>query len=241
MQNIEKYFQKKKIVANSTTNSEDGKKKNEIFYEECLQENIEVTATHESDSHCEKEKPNIEEKINEIKEKIKKIENAINSCQIIIAEKDNKIEKLRNKLPDKINTQPEGRPQLMFESFSKDLKIEAMAVLRSIKPTIECDSKFILNAVKYLYAEKLETLKNKTACGRGQGKEMMTPSKKKLLDDLFEERLRGIGVGTQEQVFRKKQLNKLIKYSFFNITKQLISQNIAKETCRQLNFDDLNQ
>lgn len=136
-----------------------------------MKENIVATTTRES--HCENEKPNTEKKINEIKEKIKKIEKAINSCQIIIAEKDKKIEKLRNKLPDKTNTQPGGRPQLMFESFSKDLKIEALAVLRSIEPTNACDSKFILNAVKYLYAEKLETLKNTTACGRGQGKQTL--------------------------------------------------------------------
>lgn len=171
METIDKYFEKKKSVAVLTKNSENGKKKNEIFYTECLKENIVATTTRES--HCENEKPNTEKKINEIKEKIKKIEKAINSCQIIIAEKDKKIGKLRNKLPDKTNTQPEGRPQLMFESFSKDLKIEALAVLRSIEPTNACDSKFILNAVKYLYSEKLETLKNTTACGRGQGKQTL--------------------------------------------------------------------
>lgn len=230
MSKITEYFKKKN---KSATNNEivRKEKKKVDFYEDCLQDC--------RNEQCIKKKSDLKMQIKEIKTKVVKCEEAIKSCQSVVDEKKSEINNLQKKMPECVAS---STPQLMFESFSNDFNAEQLSHLRSIGPNIRGDSTFVSFVVKYMYSEKLESLKTKSACGRKykarQNKNEMTPQKKQTLQNIYIERIRNFGVDLFERNMREKQLNKLIKNAFINITKSLEIQNIEKETCRRLNFED---
>lgn len=232
---IDDYFKTQKS-AEFAVIQQQPKKANDAFYEDCESE-------HRCSSECTVEKDNLKIKINETKETIKKIEDAIISCRSIIVEKNFEIENLQKRLPEDSNPVSNDAPELMYTSYSNVFSCEQTTQLRSIGTSARNDSTFIIYAIRCLYAENIDSVRNKSACGkkvkRGEKqKTMMTPEKKKTIENIFDERMRGSGLSILEQNFRKKQLNKLIKDALANITKSLDSRNAVNEACRQLTYDD---
>lgn len=110
---------------------------------------------------------------------------------------------------------------------------EQLKDLRAINSDERGDSTFIMKVISFLYAERIETVKTKTACGRrikgDSSKTMMTPETKAIVHRIYTERLNG-----NEMDLRMKKLNKLIKDAFSNISKS----HQSNEICRLLKFDD---
>lgn len=241
---IDKYLTKSSIPQPIQVPNK-SKKNNDQFYDDCLIEN-------EQCDGCSTEIEKLKKQITEVKEKNKKVEDAIKSCRLIISDKDIEILNLQKIISSVLSVNHSNHSkrfeavaksdQRMFESFSSDFDSEQLRSLRSIPTISRNDSTFISCAVKSLYSENLHLAKNKSACGRksknSQNKEMMTPEKKKILADIFDERLQTIGLSLEEKNTRQKQLNRLIKYAFSTITKSIESNKIVEETRRQLNLDE---
>lgn len=76
--------------------------------------------------------------------------------------------------------------------------------LRSIQSAPRGDSTFVLHAVKFLYPNEHEKLRNKTVLGikrpsKNAEKEKMTSEKKQIMDSIFNERLKGLAITQREQ------------------------------------------
>lgn len=104
--------------------------------------------------------------------------------------------------------------------------------LNTFQINVRADSSFVSYIVKYLYAENLDLVANKSSCGRsnkkGGEKKAMTPVKKKLLSDVYAVRLHNYVANIEERNSREKRLNKLIKDAFASISKSVKE----KETLR---------
>lgn len=100
------------------------------------------------------------------------------------------------------------------EFFSED----QLENLESIENSKSNDSKFILTAIRQLYADKLETVKGKSAAGRS--KEPLSPEKGTALKEIFGKRLDNIG-DSKEKSARMKKLNAHINCAFANISRSL--------------------
>lgn len=107
------------------------------------------------------------------------------------------------------------RNRTKFENFNGVFPNETISSLRSLDSKKECDSSFVLTAVRGLYRENLERLKNKSYSGisKNKTKEALTPEKLKCLRSVYEERLNYIenDVDTSEIMERKGKFAKHVK------------------------------
>lgn len=155
---------------------------------------------------------NCEKKI-ELKEKAAKVEEINAVLRSIIAEKNIEIENLQQNA-----SQIENRnvaPVPTFETCVDVLSREQINHLKTIETTSRADSTFVGYILKCLYAENLNVVANKSSCGRKnknkpEQKEAMTPEKKKILTDMYAERLQCCAKNATDKIVRKKNLNKLI-------------------------------
>lgn len=210
------------------------KKNNENFYEECLNENK---------CSCEKQKNSLKMKIKEIKAKVIEYENMVKTARLVIAEKDEEIDRLQKDvclgiaLAETVITTVSVQSPIEFKSFSAHFDPDQLKHLRAINSDQRSDSTFILNVIKFLYDGRLESIGTKTVCGRimnaDKAKIMMTPQTKLIVERIYRERLNLLGITELEQNVRRNKINKLIKDAFTNITKATHT----KETCRRLQFD----
>lgn len=114
--------------------------------------------------------------------------------------------------------------------------------LRSIQSAPRGDSTFVLHAVKFLYPNEHEKLRNKTVLGikrpsKNAEKEKMTSEKKQIMDSIFNERLKGLAITSAEHTERAKKLNQFIKSAFANISKLSASKNTEDEIRQRLDLD----
>lgn len=109
------------------------------------------------------------------------------------------------------------RSNKRYSNFEEHLSTESMDTLRSYDITKKNDSKFVLAAVRGLYANRLEVLKNKTVSGRSksQPKEKITPTKMTILRELFKTRIGD----DMESSGREKSLSKMVKSAIEQINK----------------------
>lgn len=235
---ITNYFPQTKNVIIDIDKEKNGKKESEEFYEICLEQLTECTM------ECQKEKEELKMKINELKEKIEKVEGAIESCCSVISEKENEITKLQGQSSQN-GANELNQPKILFESFNDVFDAEQLNKLKSISKTDRSDSTFVCTVIKYLYAENLESIGNKTACGRNKknhdNKEMMTPTKKKVVQDIYSERLCDIAVNLDERQKRENKLNRLIKDAFANIKNSSESQKKEREALNRLTANGLDE
>lgn len=223
-QSIRNFFEK-----SETVNKEKADKEIDKFYKNCLNEEI-------CSIVCKKEKEEIKKKTIEIKEKIALVESAIETCRSIMLEKDIEISKLQKETPLLKDSQPEP----MFNSFSNEFSREQINQMKSISTSNRGDSTFINFTIKCLYSGNLESLQNKTSCDRNDkstNKTAMTPHKKKVIMEIYKERLSNVAINLEEKNTREKKLNKLIKDAFVNITKSLEIQKIETEALAQLDLN----
>lgn len=217
---ITNYFSKSKKTS-IEPKKESGIKESENFYKSCLAEcqNVE----------CEKEKENLKKQIIELKEKIEKIEDAMESCRSVLMEKDTVIAKLQVNSTQSLAL---DKPEMKFESFSNILNGDQINQLKTISTNERGDSTFVCSVLKYIYADNLDSIKNKTACGKnckGQKRNMMTPEKKGMVQDILNERLSSLAIGFEEKQKRENKLNKLINDAFYNITKTSESKELQNQ------------
>lgn len=227
---ISEYFKASKIVPKSV---EPPKKQSEIFYEFC------EIKEQQCKGRCLTQKAEIKKEILSVKEKKSKVEDAIKTCRAIISQKDSEIEQLKAKLP---KSEEDAVQRELFDGFSHNFTNDQLIDLRSIQPSSRGDSRFVLNAAKYLYSTELERVKTKSVLGRKRAsknaaKEKMTPEKKLIMEKIFDERLKGLDINLLERTERAKNLNKLIKNAFGNISKSLESKSTEHEVCQRLDSD----
>ena len=112
----------------------------------------------------------------------------------------------------------------MFERYKTVFGQKIIVQLRALDSSKKRDSSFILLCMKTLFGN-VEQLKYVTACGHKnrsgqQQKSNLPPEKRKILDDIFIERLRSIEEIDEEMVqTRHHRLNVLISYAISNIVR----------------------
>lgn len=120
--------------------------------------------------------------------------------QILIEnlQKDIIIENLKKKIQSKT-----------FKNFTAELSTDCIKKLKEIGNSKAEDSIFVKSIINDFYDQ--ETLKNKTVSGRSKTSEKtpISPEKKKILETIFEERLKN--VEEEERTTRIKGLSKLIR------------------------------
>lgn len=115
------------------------------------------------------------------------------------------------------------------EYFSKSKETELnnifnemeLASFRSIPASSSRDSSFVLLALRTIYRENLSVLNSRTGSTVYQGKQPITPEKKRIIQDLFFERLESLGLETIECNLRKRKLNDYTAAGIANIKKSL--------------------
>lgn len=101
-----------------------------------------------------------------------------------------------------------------FEEFIGAFSTETISSLRSFDSKVDCDSSFVLAAVRGLYGDNLQRLKNKSYSGisRDRTKEPLTPEKLTCLRSLYEKRLHYIdNIDVHESALRKNKFAKHVK------------------------------
>lgn len=179
------------------------------------EEQIEVDVVQETeDTECTNTK--CHEEIKDMQRRIQNIENDIALGQeayhrelILNLKKDIQIEELEKQLGLLKCTR--------YHAFRNDFSEAAILELRKVDDSEKKDAAFITIAIKDFYRDDLSKLKNKTYSGRR--KEALTPTKVKVLQDLFNERLEDDSDDTK----RKKNLSKCIKTSI-----EILNKNQSK-------------
>lgn len=110
-----------------------------------------------------------------------------------------------------------------FDEFNDVLSVETLQLLRSIGQTPECDSSFVLAAVRSLYGQNLPTLKNKSYSGisKDKKKEPFTPEKLNCLRSLYEKRFEYMEDNIIMHTERKKKFAKHIKTALETINNKV--------------------
>lgn len=117
-------------------------------------------------------------------------------------------------------TAAEVANEMLFSQFNHHFAVKELADLRSIGATQTEDSTFVLNAIDSLYSTNPERIAKISVSGLNRGpnaKEKMSPKKYTIMQDLFEERLKSLGLSCDSKNLRKKKLNSHIKNAFSNI------------------------
>lgn len=137
----------------------------------------------------------LKQELNSVTEKSKELKQEYQSLLIQNLQKDLTIRQFKIKLN-----------QNKFVSFDKDFSKETLIKLNLIGDDLSCDSTFIGLVLNELYGQ---ALKNKCLSGRGikSGKSPISPQKKKIIDQVFAERLSHLNADES----RAKKLNKLIR------------------------------
>lgn len=109
------------------------------------------------------------------------------------------------------------REKSSYAEFTNKFSDESMKTLRSFETAEANDSKYVLAAVRGLYEDRLEVLKERNLSGRSKNRKKypVTPVKLKILQDIFTERIKNT-TGFAE---RRQNLNALIKSAIETINK----------------------
>lgn len=107
--------------------------------------------------------------------------------------------------------------QSMFNNFKIYFTDNELRDLRSIQIRSPGDSTFIINCLRMLYKQNLQMLAYRTAEISLENKQPITPSKKKIISNIYKERL--LYVPSSEFQWRLKKLNAHIKSGIRNIVR----------------------
>lgn len=206
---ITSLFPKTKNGHVQTTTNTISKKESSIFYE-----NHAKKITNQCCNQvCQLEKNRLQTIISETKVKIGKIESSLAACLEVCEKKDQKIFEMRRCTKESGNKN-QLKSTLPFNEFSEDISLDQLAHLRSIGPTPAEDSNFVLNCVRSLYSGHLHVLNQRTLTGRnakGKQKKQMTPRKRKVIEDMYNQRLDMVCDDGIKRGERLKKINSHIK------------------------------
>lgn len=262
-QKISSYFKQVKDVAD--IEPIEGEKTEECvcnqFYKNCLKQQQEKKEC--PNELCVKLNSDINQKREQVREKIYNIEEAIRMVSMVLSEKNEEIERLKKQVAGNIatnsnrasrsRTPPKITPQTnppeekkitkSFAAFTENFTEDELAELRSTGDTISKDSTFIFKCMKYLYKQNVIALKDKSVTGKstkGNSKEPVTPKKYEILSQMLTERIHSIVVkDSKECQSRIKALNSHIKNAINNINRSTQKNDIETNACKQLEFDTL--
>lgn len=153
---------------------------------------------------CHTEFLQMKKQICDYKRKIEESKNEYHEALVSNLKKDMKIENLQEQLR-----------KSQYDEFHGIISSEAIDQLKKIDHSRKKDSSFILAAVQDLYSSDLSRLKHITFSGRN--KNPMTPEKKKILADLFGERMKDNPDDTE----RLNNFGKHVKSAIENIVSKL--------------------
>lgn len=220
----------------------------ENFYQSCLrQKECEKNA-------CIKLKTTLKAQLSELKAKHLDHDRKVKLCKSIVHDKNNEIARLEKIIRTSTTEQTEAIStgssmiaastenqisKLRFSEFSNDFTSQQLAELRSMGLNTRDDSSFVLLSLKFIYADRLSSLKNKSISGRTnknvQSKEKITPEKETIIRKMFAERLLDVD---DDKIERGKRLNQLIKNALANIRRSVAAKEKEKQVVRQLEYDD---
>lgn len=247
---ITSFFSQSKTVEIQLVERETAKKcVHTEFYKNCLEEQKNECRN----GSCVKAIAEVSRKKEEMREKIRSIEEAISMCTSILSDKDVEIERLgkqadnftakKNAPNNDIQSNACGAFNISTESvksfatFSKEFTEDELSNLRSINAAKSGDSTFVATCVKYAYKQNLSALKNKSVTGKsrkhGQAKQPVTPSKYKRLSEIFAERVNMITKNVAESKARKNGFNKYMKDAISNINRKTQTDDV-ENACKQL-------
>lgn len=202
---ITSYFVNKKTVNPTEISNVNSEKICNTFYRDCLSSQNNCLS-----SACAEKKSSLQDEINIIEAKCKRYEEAINVCSSVLSKKDEKIANLQkmtemaaqkdeqmqaidtNENQNQISTENPIENDMPFNEFANLFSQKELAVLRSFGSPKCYDPKFISTALRYMYADRLSCLKNKSVTGRmrnGRKKEHVTPEKMLVFEKMFHQRV----------------------------------------------------
>lgn len=192
------------------------------FYKKCLKEQIKTSSESCHIDTCLKEKRQLEKILEEKKEKLQEIQKAVDTCKRICSKKDEQIKNLKTKSSQKSPSKPSmcAKPKVLFQEFSTHFDDDQLSELRSFKSHCTTDSTFINFVIRQLYAKDLNKLNGITVSGRrkvGEQKGKMSPTKQKLIGDVFDERLNNMEANSESRMARRKKFNEHVKNAINNI------------------------
>lgn len=241
---ITKFFRAKKNQENPTIAANTQTTDAEKFYRNCLQQK------KCDEISCLNLKKELSAQLAELNNKIRYHEEAVNTCKIIINDKEIEINHLeitaasneieKDTQQEKLSTAENDPIPMRFAEFSKYFTTNQLAELRSIGMSSREDSSFVMTAMKYIYADNLESLKSKSVTGRCNKKDQMktkiSPEKNTIIRNIFERRMSDII--TDDKKDREKKINKFMKDAITNITKNVERKEQEKRVERRLQFND---
>lgn len=151
-------------------------------------------------------------------EDIKLLKRALKISNQLCVSKDVKIERLLKEKSKCVVGKSQSKP-VMFKNFESRVDSSMLKQLRNIPPGQKQDSTFILMMVRYLYREDRSILCDRTVSGKG--KTPITPTKKRVMDEMLKERV----VAEEDDEFRvlhrTNRIGSLISDAIYNITRPL--------------------
>lgn len=126
--------------------------------------------------------------------------------------------------------------QYTFSEHSCEFDEKQLSTLRSISIMPRDDSTFVAIVVKYLYKDRIDSLKTKSLTGRGKNKTMLTPEKVKIVGKLYEERINNLAIDDTERIKRLKKLNTLIKDAISNTNRANEVREVEKQISDNLSL-----
>lgn len=175
----------------------------------------------------------LEENLKKLKAELLKIQKAVDVCQRICNTKDIRIQNMSTKqtMATEATENVEAARTLPFQTFSNDFNDEQLSQFRSFNIEQKDDSPFIAYVMRQLYSSDLTRLSMISVTGRRRGqikKTQMSPHKKKMVEDLFHERL--MNVNDTDAAARRSKVNTHINSAINNITRQ------GKEAVQNVNL-----
>lgn len=127
-----------------------------------------------------------------------------------------------------------NRSVSVFQSFANNIDPKDLAKLRSIGSSKKEDSTFVLNAVQFLYKNDTKKISSLSLTGRSrevEPKNRMTPEKRKMIENLFAERLHSFDLDSTEVSTRNSKISSHMKNAFNTVKRS--TKEMAKETTNQ--------
>lgn len=109
-----------------------------------------------------------------------------------------------------------------FSEFAHYFTNEELKALRSVPGVKNRDSSFVLFTIRYLYKNNLDILSTRTASREKNNRKQITPEKKKIIEGIYNERLRTLNLSDHEHRERSMKIVRHITNGCFNAHSEYI-------------------
>lgn len=204
----------------------------------------------ECDDHaCENIKRELQQQLALSKEKLVQTKKAVDVCKHIIQQKECKLNSLKRRLNQQLQTLNRKVPEEYFNSYKNDFTSKGLSELRSIGGKKKDDSNFILTGIRLLYRNELHRLGAITVTGRSRKKmktdanavrtnEKLSPKKLNAMKGAFEERLEVLQLEEKVHKQRAARINILINNALQKLNPNKHLKQSLDELNKQINLAD---